>query len=85
MVVEHSLNFSNSPGWVQVLGASLGAVHNGVAFEDTEFIIHLFQSISLSFVSGIDDPSVSLLNDSWSEIKKKISKKFIFRQFFRII
>lgn len=66
--VEHGFDFGDSPGWVQVLRASFGAVHDGVAFEDAEFIVHLLQSLGLRFVSAIDDPSVGLLDDSWSEV-----------------
>ena len=72
--VEHGFDFGDGPGWVQVLWASFGAVHDGVAFEDAEFIVHLLQSLGLRFVSAIDDPSVGLLDDSWSEMNRIMKK-----------
>jgi len=68
VLVEHGFDFGDRPGWVQVLWASFRAVHDGVAFEDAEFIVHLLQSLGLRFVSAINDPSIGLLDNSWSEV-----------------
>jgi len=68
VLVEHCLDFSDSPGWVQVLRARLRAVHDSVAFEDAKLVVHLLQSLGLRLISAINDPSVGLLNDGWSQV-----------------
>jgi len=66
--VEHCLDFGDSPGGVQVLGASFRAVHDSVALEDAELVVHLLQSLGLRLVTAVNNPSVGLLNDGWSQV-----------------
>lgn len=68
MFVEHRLDFGDSPGGVQVFWASFRAVHDSVALEDAKLVVHLLQSLGLRLITAINDPSVGLLNDGWSQV-----------------
>ena len=69
MLVEHGLDFSDGPCWVQVLRASLRTVHDGVTLEDTELVVELLESLSSRLVTAVDDPTVRLLNDGRAKIQ----------------
>ena len=62
------LDLSNGLTRVQVLGASPGAVHNGVASVKREGVLELLSSLLTKVITGISHPSVSLHENGRSKV-----------------
>lgn len=62
------LDLGNGLTGVEVLGASPGAVHDGVASVEGESVLELLSSLLAEVVTGVGHPSVSLHEDGGTEI-----------------
>src|SRR5271156_6734084 len=56
---HHSLDFADGLGGIEILGAGLRAIHDGMAAVQPEWILELVETFSGSLVAAIDDPAVS--------------------------
>lgn len=62
------LNFSNSTTRIQTLRTSACAVHDGVTSVNTEGILKFTQTFSGVFITGINDPTISLHENSGTQV-----------------
>jgi len=69
---QELLDLSDSSARVETLGAGLGAVHDGVTSVDTEGVSEPVQSLCLLSISTVNDPSVGLHQNSWTQISVSI-------------
>jgi len=69
---QELLDLSDGSARVQTLGAGLGAVHDGVTSVDTEGVSEPVQSLCLLSISTVNDPSVGLHQNSWTQISVSI-------------
>ena len=67
-LVKSMLNLVNGTTRIQVLGASLGAVHNSVATVQLVGIIQVMQTLLSHFIAGIGNPTVGLLEDGRTQV-----------------
>lgn len=66
------LDLSNRLARIQVLGADLGAVHNGMASVELEGIVQLCQSLVSGSIAGVLDPAVGLHEDGRTEVLVRV-------------
>jgi len=69
---QELLDLGDGSAGVEALGAGLGAVHDGVTSVDTEGISEPVQSLCLLSISAVNDPSVGLHQNSWTQISISI-------------
>src|SRR5215475_4347609 len=55
---QHLLDFGNGAGGVQVLGAHIRAVHDGMAAIETERVFQLIEPLAAGFITAVDNPAV---------------------------
>ena len=67
-LVNSMLELVNGATRVQVLGASLGAVHNCVATVKLVSIVQVVQTLLGHLITGIGNPTVSLLKDGRTQV-----------------
>ena len=67
-LVKSMLNLVNGTTRIQVLGASLGAVHNSMATVQLVGIIQVMQTLLSHFIAGIGNPTVGLLEDGRTQV-----------------
>jgi len=65
---DHFLHFTDGETGIQTLGAGSGAVHDGVAFIDRPFVVHLVETLVQIFVPAVDHPPVGLHENCRSKV-----------------
>ena len=65
---HHLLDLGDRLRRVQVLGARLGAVHDGVATIEPERIFQLVEPLALGLVAAIGDPAIGLQQNGRAQI-----------------
>src|SRR5450755_1153729 len=55
---QNLLDLADRLGWIQVLRASLSAVHDGVAPIEPEWILQLIETLAARLVAAVDNPPV---------------------------
>jgi hypothetical protein len=66
------LDLRNRLSGVQALGASLGAVENGVATVQAHRVLQIDLALGGALVTGIDQPAVRLEQDGGAEILLRV-------------
>src|SRR5262249_61822487 len=64
---HHPLDLGDGLGWVEVLGAGLGAVHDGVAAVEAERILEVVEALPGGLVAAVLEPAVGLKQRGRSE------------------
>ena len=65
---HHLFDIGNGCGRVQALGAGFGAVHDGVAAVQFEWILKIVQTLACGFIAAVDDPAVGVQQRCWTEV-----------------
>src|SRR5271156_4345169 len=52
------LDFADRLGWIEILGACLGTVHDGVAAIQAERILEAVEPLTARLVAAVDDPAI---------------------------
>src|SRR3990170_2597411 len=61
------LDLGDRLGRVEVLGAGLGAVHDGVAAVEAERVLERVETLAGMLVAAVDDPAIGLQQDRRAE------------------
>src|ERR1700722_19217096 len=56
---HHLLDLADGLGGIEILRAGLGAIHDGMAAVQPEWILELVETSAGSLVAAVDDPAVS--------------------------
>ena len=70
LLADGSLDLLDGFTRVQVLGASVGAVHDLMASVELVGIVDVLESLDGVVITGIGDPSVGLL-ENWARERKR--------------
>ena len=62
------LDLGDRFGWIEALGAGLGAVHNGVTAVEAKRVLKRIESLAGCLVPAVGDPPVGLEQDGGAEI-----------------
>ncbi len=57
---HHILDFGDRLGWVEMLRAGLGAIHDRMAAIETEWVLEIVEPVARRLVSRIDQPAIGL-------------------------
>src|SRR5271165_1598774 len=60
---HHPLDVRDCLGGVEVFGAGLGAVHDGVAAVEPERVLEIVEPLALRLVARVDEPAIGLEED----------------------
>src|SRR3569833_3664610 len=64
---EHFLDLCNRTRWIEVLGAHIGAIHDGVAAIEPERILELVEPLARRLVAAVDNPTISGEERRWAQ------------------
>jgi len=72
VLVDHRFEVNNGLRGVETLRAALGAVHDAMAAVKLHGVVQPGKTFVGHVIAGIDDPTISLLQDSRSEVVLRV-------------